>query len=137
MDSLLSTRRIQYRTDLFVLSLAGEVDLRTAPDLEQAFGDDLPPVTVVDLTRVTFLAAAGLRVLVEATERARSKGCQIGLVADDRLALRVLRVSGIAASIPTFGSLSDALRELALPVNGNGNGNGATESIPERPRRRG
>lgn len=108
----LLVRRTPYRQDLLVVTVAGEVDLRTAPVLAQAFPCDPTPVTVVDLTRVTFLSAAGLGVLVEQAERAQAGRRYLGLVAHDRVAIRVLRTSGVAASIPTFASLSDAVREL-------------------------
>jgi anti-anti-sigma factor len=114
MDRLpLSTRRVEFREDLVVIRVTGDVDLGSAPQLALALAGELPPVTVVDLTQVTFLAVAGLRVLVAAMKRASTERRRFGLVADDRLALRVLRMSGVAASIPTFESLSDALRELA------------------------
>jgi anti-anti-sigma factor len=109
----LTTRRTPYRDDLYVVTVEGDLDLDTAPLLAEALDGDIPPVLVVDLTRVTFLSAAGLRVLVAAAERASTHGCCLGLVADGRLALRVLRMSGVAASIPTFEVLSDAVRELA------------------------
>jgi anti-anti-sigma factor len=109
----LRTRRIPYRADLLVVTVSGDVDLSSAPDLATALRDETPPVLVVDLTRVTFLAAAGLRVLVEAAVRAQAEDRCVGLVAEDSLAMRVLRTSGVAASIPTFVSLSDAVRELA------------------------
>lgn len=108
-----TARRTRYRDDLYVVTVTGDVDLKTAPAMARALGGDLPPVLVADLTRVTFLSAAALRVLVEAAERARDTGCCLGLVAEGPLALRVLRMSGVAASIPTFESLSDAVRELA------------------------
>lgn len=108
----LLVRRIPYRPDLLVVTVAGEVDLRTAPALAQAFQAETTSVTVVDLTRVTFLSAAGLGVLVEQAERAHTEQRHLGLVAHDSVAIRVLRTSGVAASIPTFESLSDAMREL-------------------------
>jgi anti-sigma B factor antagonist len=109
----LTTRRTRYRDDLYVVTVDGEVDLTTAPELAEVLGKDVPPVLVVDLTRVTFLSAAGLRVLVAAAGDALEHGRWLGLVTDGQLALRVLRMSGVAASIPTFESLSDAVRELA------------------------
>ncbi len=112
-DPPLHTRRTRYRDDLVVLTVAGDLDMQTAPRLARAFGGELPPVLVADLTRVTLLSAAGLRVLVDAAERAHRHRCCLGIVARGPLALRVLRMSGVAASIPTFESLSDAVRELA------------------------
>src|ERR1700741_3902559 len=109
----LTARRTPYRDDFFVVTVAGELDLKTAPILADALAGDFPPVLVADLTRVTFLSAAGMQVLLAAAERAREQGCCLGLVTDGQIALRVLRMSGVAASIPTFESLSDAVRELA------------------------
>jgi len=115
-----SARRTPYRDDLYVVTVAGELDMKTAPQLADALGGEIPPVLVADLTRVTFLSAAGLRVLVTAAQRAQEQGRCLGLVADGELALRVLRMSGVAASIPTFESLSDAVRELAPRPPGRG-----------------
>jgi anti-anti-sigma factor len=108
-----TARRTRYRDDLYVVTVTGELDLRTAPELARVMRGELPPVLVADLTRVTFLSAAGLRVLVDTAQRAGAAGRVLGLVAEGPLALRVLRMSGVAASIPTFESLSDAVRELA------------------------
>ena len=109
----LMARRTRYRDDLYVVTVAGELDLKTAPELARVMRGELPPVLVADLTRVTFLSAAGLRILVDTAQRAWDAGCVLGVVAEGPLALRVLRMSGVAASIPTFESLSDAVRELA------------------------
>jgi anti-anti-sigma factor len=108
-----TARRTRYRDDLYVVTVTGELDLRTAPELARVMRGELPPVLVADLTRVTFLSAAGLRVLVDTAQRAGAAGHVLGLVAEGPIALRVLRMSGVAASIPTFESLSDAVRELA------------------------
>lgn len=114
----LTARRTPYRDDLCVVTVAGELDMKTAPILAEALDGDTPAVLVADLTRVTFLSATGLRVLLAAAERVRAQGRCLGLVTDSRLALRVLRMSGVAASIPTFESLSDAVRELAPRPSG-------------------
>ncbi|HEX2132808.1 MAG TPA: STAS domain-containing protein [Actinophytocola sp.] len=113
----LRVRRVPYRADIEVVTVVGEVDLRTAPELAKALREDPQPVTVVDLTRVTFLSAAGLGILVQAAEQANDRNRCLGLVAQDRVALRMLRMSGVAAAIPTFVSLSDAVRELAAQVH--------------------
>jgi anti-anti-sigma factor len=112
-DPPLRTRRTRYRDDLVVVTVAGDLDMETAPRLARALDGEIPPVLVADLTKVTLLSAAGLRVLADAAERAREHRSRLGLVAVGALAMRVLRMSGVAASIPTFESLSDAVRELA------------------------
>lgn len=110
--SPLAVRRIRYRSDVLVVTVAGDLDLRTAPWLEQALRGDVPAVLVVDLSEVTFLGAAGLRVLTEAAGRAGAENFRLGLVAPDHLALLMLRTKGVAATIPTFATLSDAVLEL-------------------------
>ncbi len=110
--SPLAVRRIRYRPEVLVVAVAGEVDLGTAPLLDQALRGELPQVLVVDLLEVVFLGAVGLRVLAETAVRAREHNCRLGLVADDQLALLMLRTKGVAAAIPTFSTLSDAVLQL-------------------------
>ncbi len=61
-------------SDVAVLGVGGEVDMRTAPALEQALDellDRAPRTVVVDLTEVGFLGSAGLAVLVTAYDPSR------------------------------------------------------------------
>ncbi|WP_280373844.1 STAS domain-containing protein [Nocardia abscessus] len=56
-----------------VLTVAGEVDLATAPALENAIDAILsgkPAALIIDLTAVSFLASAGMATLVAAHQRA-------------------------------------------------------------------
>src|SRR6478609_5839986 len=55
-----------------ILSVRGDVDALTAPELTQAIVaalDNGPSTVIVDLSDVAFLASAGMSVLVEAHER--------------------------------------------------------------------
>ncbi|MGW5053674.1 STAS domain-containing protein [Actinokineospora sp. NPDC004072] len=105
-------QRVRYRSDVLVIKVAGDVDLSTAPQFADALAAADAEIVVVDLAEVTFLAVTGLRLLVEAAYRASSHGSRFGVVAHDRTALRLLRMSEAAASIPVFPALSDAIREL-------------------------
>ncbi|OOK71032.1 STAS domain protein [Mycobacterium kansasii] len=52
-----------------VLAVSGEVDMLTAPQLAEAIQTALaagPPALIVDLSKVDFLASAGMTVLVTA-----------------------------------------------------------------------
>ena len=63
--------------DHAILEVAGEIDLATAPELRAALSDLLEEAhldLLVDLRQVTFLDAAGLRVLVAALKRAWLRG---------------------------------------------------------------
>ncbi|MGW4059450.1 STAS domain-containing protein [Amycolatopsis sp. NPDC004747] len=108
----LVARRTEYRPGFLVLTLAGEIDALTLPILERELGAAPPGTTVVDLTQVAFVGLAGARALAAAAERAGAAGRRFGVVANSRTLARLFRITGLAAVVPMFASLSDALREL-------------------------
>lgn len=67
------------------LSLAGELDAFTAPEVEAAFSDPGPDGSRaslrVDLSRVTFMDSTGLRVIIRADNELTAAGRQLVLVA--------------------------------------------------------
>ena len=64
-----------------VVSVSGEIDLVTAPALEQAIGAvvaDGPTALVIDLSAVEFLGSVGLKILAAIAQLSRSvKWCLI------------------------------------------------------------
>ena len=80
------------------VTVVGEVDTHTAPALRSSLDTQLdrsPSTLVIDLSRVPFLGAAGLAVLVEAQKRARAEGVDLRLIATTRAVTRPLRVTGL------------------------------------------
>jgi anti-anti-sigma factor len=108
----LTARRTEYRPGFLVLTLTGEIDALTLPILERELRSAPPGTTVVDLTQVAFVGLAGARALAAAAERAGAAGRRFGVVANSRTLARLFRITGLAAVVPMFASLSDALREL-------------------------
>lgn len=108
----LAARRTEYRPGLVVLTFAGEIDALTLPILERELAASPPGTTLVDLTKVAFVGLAGARALAAAAERAAEDGGGFGVVANSRTLARLFRITGLAAVVPMFASLSDALREL-------------------------
>ncbi|MDS0138922.1 MULTISPECIES: STAS domain-containing protein [unclassified Amycolatopsis] len=108
----LVARRTEYRPGFLVLTLTGEIDALTLPILERELRAAPPGTTVVDLTQVAFVGLAGARALAAAAERAGAAGRRFGVVANSRTLARLFRITGLAAVVPMFASLSDALREL-------------------------
>lgn len=79
--------------DAVVLTVAGEIDMLTAPDLQTALLAALADTTcrqlVLDLSAVSFLSSAGLSVLVVVREDARARGVGFRLAGlDDNRAVR-------------------------------------------------
>ncbi|GAA3799690.1 STAS domain-containing protein [Amycolatopsis tucumanensis] len=90
-----------------VLSVHGEVDLEAMPVLEDALATALreaPGVLVVDLTGVGFLAACGLRALVETHLRG---GTRLRIVADG-ISRRVLELSGLTGTLAVYTDVAHA-----------------------------
>jgi anti-anti-sigma factor len=108
----LTARRTEYRPGLLVLTFAGEIDALTLPILERELAASPPGTTVVNLAQVAFLGLAGARALAAAAELATEEGGRLVVVANSRTLARLFRITGLAAVVPMFASLSDALREL-------------------------
>jgi len=86
-----------------VLSVEGEVDLATAPQLGAAIDAALTSgvrEVCVDLSETTFMDSSGLHVLVEATHRAAEVGCELTLVCPPGPVARVIELSGVGELIP-------------------------------------
>jgi anti-anti-sigma factor len=65
-----------------VLALAGELDLASAPDLEAAVREreETAETILLDLRGLSFMDSSGLRVILGADARARSRGARLALV---------------------------------------------------------
>jgi anti-sigma B factor antagonist len=96
-----------------VVAPARELDLLTYPALHRHLIELLDrgacTVLVIDFTRVKFLGAAGLGVLVEVGDRAKLCGVQLRLVVCSRPVWRPLRLTGLAGEFAIYENLAQAL----------------------------
>lgn len=84
--------------DRAVITLAGELDLATAPELETALaealdGGDRPAQLVVDLRALGFMDSTGLRVLLVTHARAAEEGWDFALVRGSEAVQRVFEIT--------------------------------------------
>jgi len=90
-----------------VVALSGEIDIVTAPVtrdlLAEAAGEAVTGITV-DIGGVTFLDAAGLGVLVGASEEVRHLPDGFRLVAVPARVLRLLRLTGLDYHLAAFAA---------------------------------
>lgn len=89
------------------LHVRGEIDMLTAPRLRDALEEHLAtPGTqiLVDLEQVSFLGSAGLQLLVESLERARSGDVELALICTARQSLRPLSMTGLDAMFTIYPS---------------------------------
>jgi anti-sigma B factor antagonist len=109
------TTSIAHRDGVAVISIGGEIDLSTAPAFEAAIAgalDDDPPVLVIELSGVRFMASVGLRILADAHERV-SKSAQVAIVANNPATSRPIELTGLDKIISLYPTLDDALTAVA------------------------
>jgi anti-sigma B factor antagonist len=105
------TTSVAHREGVAVVSVGGEIDLSTAPAFEAAITgalDDDPPVLVIELSEVSFMASAGLRILAATHEKA-SKSARVAIVANSPATNRPMELTGLDKVMSMYPTLDDAL----------------------------
>ncbi|AZP83546.1 STAS domain-containing protein [Mycobacterium avium] len=98
-----------------VLTVSGEVDMLSSPMLAEAIPTALaakPAALIVDLSKVGFLASAGMTVLVT-TQAELQPPTKFAVVADGSATSRPIKLMGIDSVLSLYPSLNDALSALS------------------------
>jgi anti-anti-sigma factor len=85
------------------LTVLGELDMATAPELEeraQALLDRAPSELIIDLSELTFIDSSGLRLLIILRDRAGDDGWKLGLVRPSGQALSIFTLTGADENLP-------------------------------------
>jgi anti-sigma B factor antagonist len=104
------TRTIPLGAGVQVVSAEGELDLHTAPQLDEALRSTSRPRVVLDVTDVPFLDSTALGVIVAAQKRMQAEGGQLVVAAGNPTVLRVLSITGLDCSLTIRTSLSEAMQ---------------------------
>ncbi len=94
----------------YVISVSGEVDLATSPELDSAIIAALASgasALAVDLSNVTFMDSSGLGVIVRGLKRCREADIELDLVITNERVLKVFGITGLDQVIPIHYSLED------------------------------
>ena len=88
---------VKRRSDEVIVRVHGDLDLSTAADLANAIEFDCPGAAhlTIDLSELSFLDCAGLRVLLYARARAESSGGDLLLIRGRDSVQRVFRLAGL------------------------------------------
>ncbi|MFY1688599.1 STAS domain-containing protein [Plantactinospora sp. WMMB782] len=106
------TVHTEERSDVVVVSVAGELDMATAPQLQDQITDLLEKGRnrlVFDLAELTFCDSTGLSVFVRARNSADEAGGTVRLAAPRRGVLRILEVSGLVEVLQTHETVDEAV----------------------------
>jgi anti-sigma B factor antagonist len=102
----------EQRGDIVVVAIAGELDMATAPQLQDQITDLLDKGRsrlVFDLAEVSFCDSTGLSVFVRAKNSCDEAGGGVRLAAPQRGVLRILEVSGLVEVMPTYPTVDEAV----------------------------
>jgi anti-anti-sigma factor len=94
-----------------VLNVAGEIDLATAPQLGESISaamEQKPGTLVVDLSKVDFLASAGMAVLIGCHQQAQGN-VRFRIVATGSATFRPMELTGMTEEISIFPTRDEAL----------------------------
>ena len=110
----------QLGDDAYVIALAGEVDLYTAPEFKQQLLEVIGQggkEVVVDFSDTTFIDSTTLGVLVGGVKRLRTNDGQLSLVCSDRNITKIFEITGLdrvfdiypdrEAAVASLGNVSE------------------------------
>jgi anti-anti-sigma factor len=110
---------VQHSDGIAVLAVAGEIDLATAPALEEAITSALandPTALVIELSAVTFMASAGMQILATTQEKV-SKSAQFAVVADSPATSIPIQLTGLDEIFSLYPTLDEALTAVRAEVD--------------------
>jgi anti-sigma B factor antagonist len=101
-----------------VLTVAGDIDMMTAPQLQMHVDAVLsrrPSALVIDLSHVEFLGSAGIGVLVQVHNNDRDMS--FAVVARGPATSRPLHLLGLDNMFPIYPSAADAINGMGLAAD--------------------
>ena len=96
----------------YVIALAGEVDLYTAPEFKQQLLDVIAKggkEVIVDFSDTTFIDSTTLGVLVGGVKRLRTNDGQLSLVCSDRNITKIFEITGLDRVFTIYPTRAEAL----------------------------
>jgi anti-sigma B factor antagonist len=108
----------QLGDDAYVISLAGEVDLYTAPEFKQQLLEVIGQggkQVIVDFSDTTFIDSTTLGVLVGGVKRLRTNEGQLALVCSDRNITKIFEITGLDRVFTIYPTRAEAVSKVKSP----------------------
>jgi anti-sigma B factor antagonist len=108
-------RTEQLGDDAYVISLAGEVDLYTAPEFKQQLLEVIGQggkQVIVDFSDTTFIDSTTLGVLVGGVKRLRTNEGQLSLVCSDRNITKIFEITGLDRVFTIYPTRNEAVSKV-------------------------
>ena len=100
--------------DVAVLELRGELDGKTAPETQEAILQQAQPncKMILDLSEMTYMSSAGLRVLLLVYRRVNANNGRVALVGLSEEIRETMEMTGFLAHFQTYPTLRAGLEAL-------------------------
>jgi anti-sigma B factor antagonist len=108
----------QLGDDAYVIALAGEVDLYTAPEFKQQLLEVIGQggkQVIVDFSDTTFIDSTTLGVLVGGVKRLRTNEGQLSLVCSDRNITKIFEITGLDRVFTIYPTREEAVANVKSP----------------------
>lgn len=103
---------VQQPADRVIVSLDGELDLASAPLVQQAMESadlDSAAMVVFDLRRLEFMDSTGLRIILATRERCKERGQQFAVTRGSDQVQRLLSVTGASEHLRTIAAVDEVV----------------------------
>ncbi len=111
--SELASIEAEQKGSWFLLRLHGEIDISNARELAAAIEAAVPngtPTIAVDLTHVSYLDSAGVKLLMQLADRLRARRRVLRLVVPENAPIRaVLELTGLPGLVPLEDHFDEGL----------------------------
>jgi anti-anti-sigma factor len=109
------------RAQPVIVTLPAEIDLASADSIGEELAAASGPgvaVVIADMTATAFCDSLGVRMLALGRRQAVTAGTDLRLVLPCPHVLRVMKIQGVDAVLPTYRNLDEALSGLAVTTGG-------------------
>ncbi|NJK39746.1 MAG: STAS domain-containing protein [Oscillatoriales cyanobacterium RM2_1_1] len=106
--------QFKHQDEIAVIELAGDIDANTAPQVQQQITPLFKPESqlLLDLTRVSYMSSAGLRILLTLHRYATANHCRFVLVGLSEEVKDVMSVTGFLKFFITCNTVEAGLKQL-------------------------
>jgi anti-sigma B factor antagonist len=111
-----SVRTAQLGGNAFVVTVTGEADMHSVPELDRALQGVVGlggTAVVVDLAGVTFIDSTALETLLRHHSQFESRGGELLIVTQDRRVLRTFEITGLDRVFALERSLAEGVAALS------------------------
>jgi anti-anti-sigma factor len=113
----MNIKKSDIENDVRLVEVDGEIDASTAPELEQALRLSLEEGKkrlLLDLTRMSYMSSAGLRVLIRIYQDAKKVDAEVCIAGLNPRIKAVFEVSGLLQVLKTCDTRQDALEGWSI-----------------------